>query len=213
MINVAEGNYPNGQLFTTPWNFWVIDNFLNQQAFENILNMKDNPNIFEVVDSSNGKRVVTSGKFNKYDFKIREKSHLELFNQLQESAHQSLLKVINSEELNKLYYIIDLVYCEPQYAYQKHLDHPDKFYSIVVYLHPEHADATTLLDSDNKLYNVVWKPNRALIFKTNKQAYHFYRNKQQEKRYSLNIYLTKEKISFDVSTRGAVEHSLDKYTA
>ena len=56
MINLAEDNYPNGQLFTTPWNFWVIDDFFDNATFTKIISLKDN-NIFSIVDKSNGERI------------------------------------------------------------------------------------------------------------------------------------------------------------
>lgn len=212
MINIAEGNYPNGQLFTTPWNFWVIDNFFNDTTLSNIISLS-NSSSFTHVDNSNGK-IITNKNYiaSKYDLKIRKKKQPELFNELKDASHTSLTKIIDSEILNKFYYIIDLVYCEPGYTYQKHLDHPEKLYSVVVYLHPNESDGTILLDQDSKMYNVTWKPNRAFVFKNNTKAHHLYTNKHSNNRYSLNIYLTAIELSFEVAVRGYAEHALDKYT-
>lgn len=211
MFNLAEDSYPQGQSFNEPWPFWIVDDFLKPHNIQTLKNFKDVEQ-FNLVDKSDGRRVVTlNAPYNKYDIKIRPNKHPKAYVQLKDNAVKSLTKVISFEELKKLTFVFDLVYCEPKYTYHKHSDHPDKLYSIVVYLGPEDGDGTILFDQDDKQYNVVWKPNRAFIFKSNPHGYHFYTNTKNVNRYTLNLYLTDGPINFGVTSKGKEEHDLSKY--
>ena len=52
------------------------------------------------------------------------------------------------------------------YQYRTHCDHPDKVYSIVTYLAPEHSHGTDLHvdEHDPACTTIEWQPGRTMIF-------------------------------------------------
>lgn len=198
MIKVAEDHYPQGEHFSDPWEFWVIDDFLPKEIYNELLHIKDNGE-YELVDMSNGKRATEKNAIaSKHHVRLRRwnpKYNL-LYKQLEETCNNTLQLVNWNKQTNLVF---DLVRCEPKYTYQKHADHWDKLISVVVYLHPESANGTILFGPDQKKYDVIWKPNRALIFKTSEEKIHMYKNTTDEYRYSLNVYAVDGNWEFKVT--------------
>ena len=203
MIDVAKGFYPDGQFFTMPWDFWVIDNFLSSDCLHIIKQIMDTTK-YTLLDSSDG-HISTNVNCiaNKYDIKLNTPQHKTIFDLLTNNTNNALAKLINKDSFINLYHSYDLIKCEPKYCYQKHFDHQAKLFSIVVYLEPDHGNGTVLLDKINNQYNVIWKCNRALIFKFNKNAFHYYKNTTNTDRHTLNGYLTSGRFDFTVTLHGA----------
>lgn len=206
MIDIATGYYPNGQEFQHPWQFWVMDNFLSQNVYDQLNQIKDTGN-YELVDTSDGNRVTKINAIaSKMHIRLRKnKLYAGIHQELENSVDHSLSKMFDKNQMLKwnkdTHYIFDLVKCEPKYVYPKHIDHIDKIVSIVVYLHPENADGTTLFDKEGNEYNVVWKQNRAFIFVTNAEARHKYINSFSSYRYSLNVYAVRGNWEFNVTSK------------
>lgn len=205
MIKVAEEHYPQGKHFNDPWEFWVIDDFLPKDVYNELLNIKDNGN-YELVDMSNGVRVSEwDAVASKHHVRLRRwmAEYNLLYKQLEEICNNTLPSLFDYKQLvnwnEQTNLVFDLVRCEPKYAYQKHADHWDKLISIVVYLHPENANGTTLFGPNQKEYDVIWKPNRALIFKTSQEKIHMYKNTTNQYRYSLNVYAVDGNWEFKVT--------------
>lgn len=203
MNKIAKNHYiSNDGNFSYPWEFWVADNFLSQEIYNELLQIKDNGK-FEIVDKSNGSYAT---KYNtiasKHHIGLRRCNYPVLYKNLENECKDKLNVLLSPDQQVKIEdevnFIFDLVRCEPKYAYQSHADHPDKIISIVVYLHPEDANGTILQDADKNEYDVTWKQNRALIFKTSPDKLHLYRNTSDSYRYTLNIYAVNGMWEFKV---------------
>lgn len=203
MINIAEDIYNEGKKFEHPWQFWVVDNFLHKDVYNKLLEIK-NTGLYELVDTSNGIRVTKVNPIaSKKHIRIRQTiEYNSFYKDLEKNCIDIIAKhpdlknqVVWTKDTN---FVFDLVRCEPKYAYQKHKDHVDKLMSIVVYLEPDQADGTILFDSNNNEYNVVWKPNRALIFTSKNGGPHRYCNTTSANRFSLNVYIVGGRWEFDV---------------
>lgn len=203
MIDIATEEYGNGQLFEHPWQFWVIDNFLDHNIYNELLQIKDT-GYYELVDHSNGFRTsIKNYVASKHHVRLRSKKYPELYTTLSENCESMIKKYLAlSNQINwtnKNHFVFDLVRCEPKYAYQKHRDHEAKIVSIVVYIHPSEANGTILFDANDNEYNVVWKPNRALIFTSGCGGMHKYINTTESNRFSLNIYMVDGPWEFEVT--------------
>lgn len=204
MIKVAEDHYPQGKHFNQPWEFWVIDDFLPKEIYNELLHIKDNGS-YELVDMSNGVHVTERNAIaSKHHVRLRRVNakYKTLYNQLKEECETSLSSLFNFQQFvnwnNETNFVFDLVRCEPKYGYQRHIDHWAKLISIVVYLHPENANGTILIGPDKEEYDVIWKPNRAVIFKTSPEKIHMYKNTTDTYRYSLNVYAVDGNWEFKV---------------
>lgn len=197
---IADGLYEKLTVFKHPWEFWVIDNFLEEETFNTLLELKDVNGLYSPVDASNGIIACSLNSENaiatKYTMKISNPNIIY-------SVEQSLIKIQNGIEkeytasnLKGLFVANELVKCEPGYCYHRHTDHASKIFSIIVSLSPTEGDGTTLLDESNKQYKVFWRPNRATIFINGKSLFHLYKNTLSVNRYTFNIFLTAEKSAF-----------------
>jgi len=168
--------------FVEPWAHKVVDDFLDNQTYDYLVAEREKfP--YRVID-----KYKTSGKFG-YFFESRDSNVLE-------SISKSVIGAIGNHDLTV---VSEIVRCESGYTYPAHSDHPDKLYTIVTYLHPEKSNGTILLSATKQTkqkIEIEWKPNRALIFKQNPNAPHYYFNNTIEDRYTLNTFLTKENIRF-----------------
>lgn len=205
MIRIALDDCQQGKQFDYPWTHWVIDNFLPKEIYDQLVNIKDSDD-YELVDMSDGRRTTKINPIaNKEHIRLR-KNNKVICQELKSITLDWISKLlINEKKLewkDDYRFVFDLVKCEPKYCYQKHVDHKDKILSIVVYLHPEEGNGTILLDEINQQYDVVWKPNRALLFMTNSHAFHYYKNKTHENRYSLNVYVVEGPWEFEVTNKG-----------
>lgn len=194
---IGEGVYNQPTKFITPWPFYIVDNFLSDSLYAKLVGSRQHPK-FEVVDSWYNNSVRTAADTLPDSPK---KKVLPLY------QDKSLTQEISTEIKNKLsdvvdcnlYCLPDLIRCDPGYRYTIHTDHPQKLYTIVVYLHPIMSNATTLLDVTNNEYDIMWRQNRALIFKQNQHGLHYYKNSTQYPRLTLNVYMTEGEMGFGIT--------------
>lgn len=194
---IARDVYNGPTRFETPWPFYIVDNFLSDQLYNRLV-MSRHHHRFQLVDSSYNNRIYTIPDT---QANFPKKKALPLF------QDKSITKEISAEVKNKLsgivdnnlYCIPDLVRCDPGYQYCIHTDHPEKLYSIVVYIHPVMSNATTLLDFTNNEYDIMWRQNRALVFEQGQHGLHYYKNSTQYPRLTLNVYMTEEEKAFAIT--------------
>lgn len=194
---LATGVYHEPTLFTMPWPFYIVDNFLDDDLYKLLVGSRKHEH-FKLVDSWDGGQVVTrNDTHDSYPKKMALPVYMDL------AITQSVTNTI----VNKLGSVIncdyfckpDLIRCDPGYRYDPHRDHVDKINTIVVYLHPIMSDATILIDSVRNHYSVMWRQNRALIFTQESHGLHCYQNNTQYPRLTLNVYMSKEDHVYDVA--------------
>lgn len=195
MREVAVSNYRILTPFTSPWPFFVVDNFLSINLYNELIKLSKKNQYFEPVDHWNGKTILQSKPDGRHYTKCAVPIHKskKISNEINKDIENHL-----SELLFDNYFVIpDLVRCDPNYFYGHHKDHEAKKLSIVVYLHPEQGDGTVLV-GDKEEVVVKWRPNRAVVFENAKHGTHWYKNTTDKYRYTLNIYITEEKCAFNV---------------
>lgn len=195
---IAEGVYNQPTKFDIPWPFYIVDNFLSDQLYNKLIMSRRNSK-FELVDSwhNGGIHGITNTL---PDFPKKKSLPLYFNKSLREEIFIEIKNKLSDIVDCKLYCLPDLIRCDPGYRYIIHADHPKKLYSIVVYLHPIMSNATTLLDATNNEYDIMWRQNRALIFKQNQYGLHYYKNSTQYPRLTLNVYMTKDEVVFKTNT-------------
>ena len=198
MIPLAPNNYSVLTKFDTPWEFYIKDNFLPDKLYNSLLKIKEQEKHYKFVDQTidNGKGISSTeyGDFPKKK-SIGLSRDTRLTSEIAEVVESSIKPLLPE----KYFVVPDLVRCDPGYVYGKHKDHPLKYISIVVFLHPERANGTTLYGNNDKAYTVGWKRNRAFIFLNSSHGYHYYTNTTNNRRFTLNIYVTtKPNTSFEV---------------
>lgn len=193
---LATEIYTKPTRFTTPWPFYIVDNFFSDQLYKKLLRLSNHPK-FQIVDSwYNGRLHLRHETRDHYAVK----KSLPLYYDL------SLTEIISKEVTARLENVIDcsclcqpdLIKCDPNYRYIVHKDHPGKVSSIVVFLNPQVCDATILLDKDRNQYSLLWRQNRAMAFTQDEHGLHYYMNTTQYPRLTLNIYMTTEILNFTV---------------
>lgn len=189
MIPVAPGHYPTLTQFNTPWDFYIQDNFLPQDVLDLLLKLKDIDEHYTFVDKSCRHDIRNISWPIKKSILLHH--DISVSKQIEDVVRNKLVTLLPPN----LYVKADLVCCEPRYVYNIHKDHPDKYISIVVFLYPRKGNGTILLDDNKQLYNVDWKANRALIFENQKHGEHYYVNRTDHNRYTLNIYITKDNFN------------------
>ena len=179
----CDGNFKTITQFNDPWKFWVVDDFLDQETYDYLVSNREQ---FPYTFLDRHKK-----KFEKVGYFFEEQYDARVLG----AINAAVVKAIGKHELTV---VSEIVRCEPEYKYPTHNDHPDKLYTIVTYLHPEQGNGTFLVSDEigEPETEVVWKPNRALIFKQNPNAPHYYLNDTKENRYTINTFLTKQNIRF-----------------
>lgn len=186
MTPLGDGHYTTLTKFVTPWEFYIQDNFLSHDVCNLLNGLKSFEELYTFVDNS---MLTAVGKKSPIKKSIPLYKNKDITQQIERTIKHKLQPLL----IDNLYVQPDLVCCEPGYVYQTHKDHPDKYISIVVFLHPRKGNGTILLDDNKQLYNVGWKVNRALIFQNDTHGEHYYVNSTEHNRYTLNIYITKHK--------------------
>lgn len=190
MTLIAADTYNVVARFNIPWPHCVVDNFLDSNVFDTLKQLKNHKDFRHIDSWVNG---ITSTKkhdgypHNSYPqkYSLSLAGDLNLTNQI----NQSVIKHFKEWLPSSYFCIPDLVKCDPKYSYHPHKDHPSKICSIVVFLDPPMCNGTTLI-SGSQVYELMWKPNRALFFKNSEHGSHNYYNKTIYPRFTLNIYLT-----------------------
>lgn len=175
--------------FDFPWQFYVLDNFLDIITYNKLLELRHNKDLFKFVDCYDGN--ITQSKRIK-GMPAKRSYQIPLEDTLYNNIEQSVNKLSSILPIN-YNYIPDLVICDPNYVYGLHKDHPDKVLSVVVFLHPTISNGTILVGNKGDKHGVQWRQNRALIFRQqdlDSGGVHFYHNKTQYPRLTLNIYIT-----------------------
>jgi hypothetical protein len=186
MKELAISNYRILTPFTSPWPFSVVDNFLSADTYKRLCSIMMQDHLYKPVDYWTGKTVsqkAVSGSSIKASIPVYSDHNLT-----------QLIKqdvVLHLEEMlpDPFWVMPDIVRCDPNYVYGPHKDHPSKFISIIVYLYPEKANGT-VIKSNGEDFEIKWRPNRAFVFENSKHGIHWYNNKLDEYRYTLNIYIT-----------------------
>lgn len=170
-----------------PWLYYTIDNFLDNDLFKKLVSLRHHKN-FKFVDCWDGKITLT-----KHNSLYPSKNNLDLYNdpQLVKLIDANVRQQLSSILPSNFFCIPDLIKCDPNYLYPRHIDHPSKLFSIIVYLHPQKSNATVLLHNDKKVF-VDWKSNRALIIKNDPHTHHYYHNSTEYPRLTLNVYITQD---------------------
>ena len=178
---IATDYYPEYTHFNDPWDYGIVDNFLDQNIIDQILKIGEDRSLYRFIDGRN-----------QQDGTVANKSSIVLveYKEILESVTNSVNKHIENLLPKPSYCVPDLVCCDPKYKYVKHRDHPNKLLSIIVYLAPEEGNGTLVWGEDDKPLEIMWKPNRAVIFENSKHGIHNYINKTNHLRYTLNIYIT-----------------------
>jgi hypothetical protein len=186
MIPLAPGKYDRLTMFSDPWKFYVMDNFLPFNLYNNILNLKNKHNHFRFIDQWENGRVEsteTTGFPKKHSIYLHNKPVLKA------SIADVVCGNLGSLLPNSYFVIPDFVRCEPGYVYPQHKDHKLKYISIVVFLDPLKS-CGTIFNHQSERYVVGWRQNRALVFKNDEHGPHSYVNTTDTYRYTLNIYIT-----------------------
>lgn len=192
MINTALGYYETLTKFDTPWNHYILDNFLDSKQVNNLVKLQSSEG-FIVIDGSkhvNGVMKLRAGENEGHSHK--RSLSLALYPDIDLSIEKSVWDKLGSLLPENSFCVSDLVVCDPGYEYGPHKDHVDKLWSIVVFLYPEMSNATVLM-GDNDNYELLWRCGRALIFNNKEHGRHYYINKTQYPRITLNIYITNDK--------------------
>lgn len=191
MIPLAPGHYQTLTKFTQPWEFYIQDSFLPQSILDLLICEKDIEKKYTLIDKGFH---YAFGKSAKRVIIVRNNSLSKQIENVVSNKIKLLLPDVS-------YIKSSIVCCEPNYYYNEHRDHPDKYISIVIFLHPSKGNGTVLLDDNKTTYSIGWKVNRALIFKNNNHGLHYYFNNTENNRYTLNIYVTKDQSAeFAVTT-------------
>lgn len=141
-------------IYDNPWPHIVIDDYYETHIFEEILN--------------EGKKFLAKN----VDKATRKQ-------EFQNPDNSILKECINSRLLDESYFDVltdhrpysclnpywELNFLRGPFSYPIHDESPRKVLSCVVYVGPEQNAGTSLYDKDkNFVKEVVWKPNRALVF-------------------------------------------------
>lgn len=196
---LARGTYSTATLFSDPWPFYIIDDFLSPRVIELLEKLYNHP-AFEIVDSFHNGCI-----FNPSQVQL----HHKIKRSLPLYKDTNLSKLISDCVITKLSRVVDcnnqcmpdLVKCDPGYRYNAHKDHPGKKSSIVVFLDPANGDGTTLLDNRKGRHEILWKQNRALIFNQHQHGLHEYVNTGIQTRITLNLYMVDQIWPFGVDTK------------
>lgn len=199
--DIGHGHFPKLTRFEEPWEFFIIDNFLSEDVYNILCSIKDR-NLYKFIDEYNGEMNVGTNLIKKESGNYPHKKSINIgkFPEVVDALHRCVSDKIKDLLPETFYIASDLVRCQPGYRYNLHKDHVDKYISIIVYLGMK-GNGTTFMSNDNIKYKVGWKMNRAVLFLNDNHGLHEYANVTKQDRYTLNIYVTKQKdVTFGVTT-------------
>ncbi len=171
------------QNYSYPWQYYVIDDFLEPQHFE----------LIQSLSSRWQKPRTQEEKFNLFlsDFKFYEETFS--FKEEAEAVEDILMKAMYELKIEfKLDgtfrdFHIEYVNCGNNFYYPVHKDALVKIFSNVLYVSPE-GDGTRLYESKKGevVKSVDWKPNRLVSFKPADNTWHDYYS-SKENRITFNL--------------------------
>ncbi len=150
----------------SPFNYKIIDNFLEEDDLNFIINSIDKK-ILEKIENNEVK--IFPHKLSNSEIKASSlpKEMLRKFHEKYHAKCMEILKELCSERLDLYDYSeFDIVITGKNYKFPIHSDTPNKILSCVVYLDPLKNNGTFLYEDKegNGKQEIEWKRNRALFF-------------------------------------------------
>ena len=177
--------------FNNPWEHFIVDNFMPLE----IVNSLRDINIQSLNESCDGSRTQIKGRY----FFTREKKD-NLTKKIVNFFKNNTIKFESDfgYSLKNSYLRIELAQDDKSFWQVPHIDTFEKRITMIIYISSDDEDLGTDLFEDKKKKNlkrIVWKPNRCLIFKTDKTKWHGFtkRNFFGKRRVLLVNYVDKDK--------------------
>ena len=162
------------QIFSDPWEYGVIDDFLCPERFDIIKNLANEELERFKKEGCNTPR----GKYVRY---VKE--------DLVPEVTQEIMNIMNHRDYNKLVKLNHWAIMPPNLEYPTHIDNISRIHTSTFYISPEKQEGTLLCDNpstnDNGDHNnpnkpsrrevqVEWKPNRVFIHNPRPMQWHRY---------------------------------------
>tara|TARA_B100000035_G_scaffold315221_1_gene334519 strand:+ start:5108 stop:5755 length:648 start_codon:yes stop_codon:yes gene_type:complete len=180
-----------------PFEYKVIDNFLETQDLKIILNSlnpsevnKISPNEVKIYKHFFKKGEIKNSSLTKEQVKkLHEKYHSKCISILEELCKEKI-KIYDYSEM-------DIVLTGKNYKFPIHSDSPNKLLSCVIYLDPSENNGTFLYKDSkgNGKFEIKWLKNRALLFsRKENNTWHSYEGNNESTRIVLVYNLMTEQI-------------------
>jgi hypothetical protein len=175
-----------------PWKHLVIDNFLEPDAFSYVQSYAEERCQLYCKGKYKAIIEIHTKESNSNLYQIISPLILQLKEQYLNSLNYS-----NKVIPDKVYTHVELCICPPGFKDPEiHTDAtPFKLMTSILYVSPEHSDATILYSDRSKRNKLEWKKNRALCFVGQnddkyQRTWHSYENTTQEPRVTVNMILS-----------------------